>query len=232
MTVLLRYFPRHLADHLITRGIVMFLIGAVMLLPFLLVPDGETAMSGAELVRQSLSGITPFLTLVATYGIVEQDVRHGYYRFLFSKPVSPVGYYGASFLASAISFLVIVSLMIGLIAIVREPVWPGGLGIADLTLMFLLLGALVFAFSRFTRADWVLGIVLLLIGSAARRRWPPDESALGAVLNVLLPPDTPRTFFPGGRPDWSDIGWTLGYAAVALAAGLLAVRFMPFGEHR
>ena len=232
MTPLLRFFPRHLADHLLTRGAVMFAVGVVMLLPFLLVPESGDTFPLDRLLREALNGVVPLLTLVATYGIIEQDTRHGYYRFLFSKPIDPSGYYAASFVASGITLLLVVMLLIGLAAVVRGPVWPGGQAVADFLLFFTLLGALVFAFSRFTRADWVFGFAMLFIGGPARHRWPPDESALGAVLNVLLPPDQPRTFFPSGTPDWSDISWTLGYAAAALTFGLLAVRFVPFGERR
>ena len=232
MTPLLRYVPRHLADHLLTRGAAMLVIGVVMLLPFLLAPTPEGGAPIEQILRQGLHGVSPFLTLVATYGIIDQDVRHGYYRFLLAKPISPVGYYAASFVVSLASFLVIMLLLIGFVAIARGPVWPGGHAVADLTLEFLLLGALVFAFSRFTRVDWVFGIAVLVTGSAVRTRWPPDESALGAVLNVAFPPDRPGSFFPRGTPDWPGISWTLGYAAVALTVGLLAVRFMPFGERR
>lgn len=233
MTVLLRYLPRHLADHLLTRGAVMVVVGIVFLLPFLLGAEGvPRGAASRRMLEQSLGNVAPFLTLIATYGIVGADIRHGYYRFLFSKPLRPVAYYGLAFGVALTGFLVATTVLIGVFAVVLTPVWPAGDAFGDWVLQFLLLGALVFVFSRFTRLDWVLALFVLILGEVARGRWPAEESVLGTVLNVLLPPRGPPTYFPDGSPAWGDIGWTAGYAALMVALGLLAVRYVPPGEGR
>lgn len=232
MMVVLRYLPRHLADHLLTRGAAMFVVGTVLLLPVLLGAEGagvEPAAAGALLIS-AIGNVTLFLTLIALYGVVGRDIRMGYYRLLFCRPLSPVAYSAASFAVAVVTFYIVLLALIGLFSAVREPIWPGGAVIAGWTLEFVLLGSLVFVFSRFSRLDWIFAVFVFILGGAARDRWPPGESILGSVLNVVLPPAGGN--FAGGIPVWSHIAWGLGYAGVMIALGLLAVRLIPPGEHR
>jgi hypothetical protein len=234
MSVVVRYLPRQLADQLLTRGAAMLVVGIVILLPFLLRVDGG-ALQGEQLrvlFVASIGNVTTFLTLIATYGIVGQDIRQGYYRFVLSKPLSPAAYYGAAFGVTLAGYLITLLVLTGVFAVVRGPVWPGLTAFANWTIGFVLIGSLVFAFSRFTRLDWIFALLVFLLGDVARRRWPAGESVWGAVLNVLLPPAGQSAFSTAGHPRWGHILWLLGYAAVMVALGLLAVRYVPPGERR
>jgi hypothetical protein len=232
MNVVLRYFPRYLADHLLTRGAVMLVVGAVLGLPVLLAAG--TARADPEALRtllvHTVGTTTAFLILIATAGIVGGDVRQGYYRFVFSKPLSPAAYYAMAFVASLASFLVVLLVFTGIFALLRGPIWPGLRPFAGWSINFALLGSLVFVLSRYTRLDWLFGIFALLLGEAVRDRWPPSDSTVGAVLNVLLPPRVHQWFAADGSAVWGAIAWALGYAAVMLALGLLAVRNVPPAE--
>ena len=235
MSIVLRYLPRYLADHLLTRGAAMLVVGAVMALPILLATGGSQADEEAlhTLIVQAVGNISVFLTLIATAGVIGTDVRHGYYRFLLCKPFSPVAYYGAAFGATLLSFLTVVLVFTGVFAVVRDPVWPGVRPFASWSITFLLLGGLVFACSRFTRLDWLVAVAAFILGDVARNRWPAAESVLGGVLNILLPPSGRSSYFAdSGAALWGPIAWALGYAAVMIALGLLAVRYAPPGEHR
>jgi hypothetical protein len=234
MSIVLRYLPRYLADHLLTRGAAMLILGIVLSLPVLLGAGGPRTDPEAlrRLLVQVLGNITVFLTLVATAGVVGTDLRQGYYRFIFSRPLSPVTYYGMAFGATLMSFLTVLLALTGIFAVVRGPMWPGLRPFAGWSITFVSLGSLVFVFSRFSRLDWLFAIFAFILGDLARSRWPASESMPGAVLNVLLPPGGHASFFAdGGAPLWGHVAWALGYAAVMLALGLLAVRHLPPGEH-
>ena len=89
--VLLSYVPHMLRDHLMTRGGAMAVIAAVFVLPLVVTLAQVTDVTPEALHGQGVAltlGLTPFLTLVATYGLVGHDFRLGSYRSLFSKPIS------------------------------------------------------------------------------------------------------------------------------------------------
>ncbi|MEE8116790.1 MAG: hypothetical protein V3T28_06765 [Gemmatimonadales bacterium] len=73
---------------------------------------------------------------------------------------------------------------------------------------------------------------LLIVGDLARHAYPKDESFLGAVMNVMLPPDPPASFFADAGVAWGELSWVLGYAAIAFAIGLMTVRVVPMGAAR
>ena len=85
--VLLSYVPHMLRDHLMTRGGAMAVIAAVFVLPLVVTLAQVTDVTPEALHGQGVAltlGLTPFLTLVATYGLVGHDFRPGSYRSLFS----------------------------------------------------------------------------------------------------------------------------------------------------
>jgi len=231
----LRFLPRQLADHLVTRGVAMAVVGLVLMLPLL-----STLHLGAHVTPeqvdlafgQALRAGAPLLTLVATYGIVGADARQGFYRFLFSKPVSPTAYYASAFVVAGMSFVVVELVLAGVFALLVGPTWSTTV-LLDAAVGFVLLGAIVFAFSRFTRLDWLVAILVTAVANFARWKYPPHDSTLGAVLNVIFPPTGTKTYFPEGmHPAWGPLAWALGYAAVMLAIGLSAVRFLELGSNR
>ncbi len=234
MKLLLAYFPRQLRDIVLTRGTAMLIVAVMMSLPLLLgaVPIREVADVGA-LLGSTLQYTSVFLTMVATYSIVGEDVRRGYFRFLFSKPINPVLYYTQAFLAAAITFLAVQLVTVGVFSVVVQPAWPGRLFL-EMIALFVLLGSVIFALSRVARLDWLIGILLFILGDGVRDWYPAAESIRGKIFNVLLPPshlfDDPLFAVTG--VDWWHVAWIGGYAAIMFAIGLSQVRFMPFGTQR
>lgn len=235
MSHTLRFLPRQLADHLVTRGAAMVVVGLVLMLPLLSTMHLGGHATPDQLrvaLAQGLKAGAPLLTLVATYGIIGADARQGFYRFLFSKPISPPAYYASAFVVAGISFVVAELVLTAVFAVLVAPAWNTHV-LVDAVVDFVLLGGIVFAFSRFTRLDWLLAILVTAVAAFARWKYPPHDSTLGAVLNVIFPPSGPKTYFPPGMPpDWGGLGWALGYAAVMLAIGLSAVRFLQLGSNR
>lgn len=230
----LRFFPRQLRDTLLTRGAAMLVIATLLLLPPLLTDFSgrPVAPDWKQILGRTLEESTLFLTLVATYGIIGEDVRRGYFRLVFSKPVSPVWYYLQAFVAAWLALLAVQFVSVAVFAAVREPVWPAK-SIVLSWQQFLIVGAIVFALSRVTRLDWLLGVLLVILGTTLRGAYPPSESLRGKVLNVLLPPVHlfQSGAFPEG-PDLAHTAWLTGYALLAIAVGLVLVRTVPFGTER
>jgi hypothetical protein len=230
----LRFFPRQLRDMLFTRGAAMLVIVAVLVLPVLLIDfaarPGE--VDWKAILSSNLGDMTLFLTMVATYGIIGEDVRRGYFRFLFCKPISPLWYYVQAFVAAWIAFFAVQLVVIGIFAVAREPVWPGQALVRSWG-EFLLLGAIIFGLSRITRLDWLLGILLVVLGPILRTAYPASESLRGKLINAVMPPSHlfDRQLFPEGLA-WPQVAWLLGYAGLALALGLFLVRAIPFGTER
>ncbi|MCH7474977.1 MAG: hypothetical protein IIA27_09925 [Gemmatimonadetes bacterium] len=234
-----QYFPRQLRDMLLTRGAAMLVIGVVFSLPILMgalriSQSGAIPQSGAAaLLDGSLRGTSPFLVMVATYGIIGEDVRRGYFRFLFAKPISPVLYYAQAFLAALIAFLAAQLIVVAVFALAVEPAWPER-WLLERTVFFLSFGSVIFALSRVLPIDWLIGLLFFGVGSEVRDWYPVSESLRGKVFNVVFPPShlMESGLFPVEGIEWGHVAWVVGYAAMCLAIGLSLVRFMPFGTQR
>lgn len=234
MNTALRFFPLQWRDHLLTRGAAMVIVGIVLLLPFIGTAHATHAAVDelGPLFTSYLRGTAPLLVLVAVYGVIGQDVRQGYYRFLFAKPISPIGYYALAFVAAGLTYVAVELALNGIFALVVAPTLPVG-ALLDALVEFVLLGGVVFALSRVSRLDWLIAILTFALGDFARRRFPPHDSALGAVLNVVFPPSHAGTLFPAGaHPEWGHLAWALGYGLAMVVIGLAAVRYTQMGSSR
>ena len=231
MSGLLRYAPRHFADLLMTRGAGMVAIGLVFILPMSLAGVKESSDGDlANLLGQVLPQLGLFYTLLATYGLTGADVRQGFYRFIFAKPISPVGYYALSYLLTTVVFALAVLATVGLFAAAIRPIWPGP-ALGDVVANYFLLSTLILVFSRLTNGDWVIGLVTLGLAQGLRMTYPADESLVGKVLDVILPPtDTGRLFPLDGGVNWEPLLIQLGYALLLFVVAMVTVRKVPMGS--
>lgn len=230
----LAYFPRQLRDHLVTRGAAMLIIATMISLPSLLTDYGPVQMDWRVVLSGTINAMVAFLIMVATYSVIGEDMRRGHFRLLFSKPISPVTYYVQALVAAWIGFALTLLVVIGVFAVVREPVWPTD-ALVDAHMAFLLLGGIVFGLSRFTRLDWVVGLLLMIFGEVFRDAWPAGESLWGKVLNIVMPPshlDIVDYFPATGGFEIGPALWIVCYAGVFIVLGLAAVRFVPMGSAR
>jgi hypothetical protein len=230
----LAYFPRQLRDLLVTRGAAMLIIATMVSLPVLLSDYGPAQMDWQLLLSRTLNGMVAFLIMVATYGVIGEDMRRGHFRLLFSKPISPVTYYGQAIVAAWIGFSLTLLVVIGVFALVREPVWPTD-ALVEAHMGFLLLGGIIVGLSRFTRLDWVVGLLLMIFGDVLRDAWPAADSLWGKLVNVAMPPSHLEVadYFPAtGGFEIGPALWIVCYAGLFIVAGLAAVRFVPMGSAR
>ena len=240
--VLVSYIPHMLRDHLMTRGGAMAVIVALFVLPLVLTLAQVTDATPEALRSQGVAltlGVTPFLTLVATFGLVGNDFRLGSYRPMFSKPISVPLYYAILFCCATVSFWLVQALLLIGLAAFGINAWDPGAWL-EMSLTFALLGTLTFAISRVTRIDWLLALLFFQLAEPLRTLLPAAESIRGFLINVLFPPTQLFNLSPGARADgqfsalissggaeWASIAWLAGYATICFVIGLWVVRRVP-----
>jgi hypothetical protein len=166
--------------------------------------------------------------LFAVNGIVSNDRKLGFYRFLFAKPVTPGAYYGREFLVNASAFMAITLVMALVYGRVVEPILHLPLIVAVAS-GFLCYGGLGFALSALSRWDW---ISLVAVAGAADILWTFYGASTNPIIILLRPlfPPVNRTSAiysaaaSGMALPWHSILWLAGYGMIAFVAGLVILR--------
>ena len=212
--------------------------------PALITKFGSEAAARAALMSEfnfmflrGFIGTLVFLgALFAMNGIVANDRKLGFYRFLFAKPVTPARYYGQAFLIHWAGFLAVMTLL-GLIY--GALVWPvlslPLMGVVALT--FLCYAGIAFLLSAAARWDWLSLVAVSVAASYLWGRYGSSKSPL-AILLYLLPPlhRTDEVYAAvSGRPTfaagaqlvlpWGSIWWIAGYGAACFVLGLVVLRY-------
>jgi hypothetical protein len=165
--------------------------------------------------------------LIGMNGVVSNDRKLGFYRFLFAKPVAPSAYYGAEFAVNGICFLVLAAMLAVLYGAIVEPVLTLPLLIA-IAAGYLCYAGLGFALSAISRWDW---LSLVAVVGAADLLWKLYGKSTNplAVLLRLLPPlhRTEEVYAAAAHAvalPWQSVLWLTGYGAVAFVVGLAILR--------
>lgn len=168
-----------------------------------------------------------FGALFAMNGVIANDRKLGFYRFLFAKPMSPAAYYGAEFGVWGISFLVLSALLLVLYGTIMEPVFSVPL-LISIGAGYLCYAGLGFALSALSRWDW---LSLVAVSGAADVLWKFYGSSTNplAVLLRLLPPthrmaEVYARAVNGMALPWHSLLWLAGYGVLAFLAGLAILR--------
>ena len=249
-----RYGVWQLRDYMMDRGLptllVCVLFGYLTLAPMLIgfrhqmdvLPQGLIVKyGGIEGARAALMhdvngmflrtflGVVVFLgALFATNGIVADDRKKGYYRFLFSKPVSPARYYGQAFLVHWTGFLVVACLMALIYGAFAAPIMTRPL-VYVLALMFLMYAGIAFALSAAARWDWLSLVAVTVLASYVWGRFGAS-TAVAAKLLYLLPPlhrtsEIYDAVAKGAPLNARLLAWFAGYGIVCYAIGLVILRY-------
>ena len=112
-----RYAYWQLRDYLFEKGIgtAIVLVFAATLSYLDLRGEARPSATRSEIqvaLAQLLSSLVLLGALFATNGIVSDDRKHGYYRFLFAKPVSVTRFYAQKFLVHLAGFLLVSALLL------------------------------------------------------------------------------------------------------------------------
>lgn len=176
----------------------------------------------------SFIGFFAFLgALFAMNGIVSNDRKLGFYRFVFAKPVTPAAYYGTEFLVNGVCFLVVTCALALLYAAIVEPVLSPPLLVA-ITAGYLCYAGLGFALSAASRWDW---LSLVAVAGAADVMWKfygTSTSPFAVLLHLLPPVNRTSAIYAaassGVALPWQSVLWLGGYGALAFVAGLAILR--------
>ena len=234
---LVRYAPYQLRDYVVDRGISTLAFGALLLLvpPALGGPDARAGAPGFFAATVGNFGLLG--AIFAVNGLSSTDRQRGYFRFLFSKPVSVPGYY-AQDAAVRLAGLLAVSLALcaafALLTATAPPLWA----LAHVALTFVLVGGVGFLLGAVTHHDGVALVGVLVLTALART----GSAALGWLgrgpaealqfVARLLPPfhllDPARDALAGGTaPPVGVLVAILSYGLGCFAAGLLVLRHRP-----
>ncbi len=225
----LRDFAR---DRAIALIIIAVAIGFTIIGPIRAVNGGafdhDRAMTVLKLVMTQIVYITSF---VALNGIVSNDRKLGYYRFLFSKPVSIPAFYAQQFVVYFIGFLLVWLLLIGIFGIFASPVSPVA-PLAYCALVFLSFGGIAFLISSLFRYDWPILAAVFLGSAIFQSLWAQQDGWRRMVLSILPPlyklSPALDSILSKGTVDTNSTLWLLGYSTVCFVAGLIVLRRRPF----
>jgi hypothetical protein len=241
-----------LRDYLMDRGIATFLITALigylgagpihMLLrqdferPATIARYGSAAAARAAMLHDASAmflnsslGVIVFLgALLAMNGIVANDRKLGFYRFLFSKPMSPERYYGQAFAVHTTGWLLIISVLALAYGAYAYPVlsatFLGGVG-----LVFLCYAGIAFLLSATARWDWLSLVFVTVATTVLRDRFGGSSSGLARLLYLLPPLQETQGVYTalsqGVALPWHSVAWLGGYGAACFVAGLVVLRF-------
>lgn len=238
------YAPWVLRDYLTNQGpstaIVVTMIGFLTLMPVVQFTAGGAhlgAIPETIAVRMLHAMVAPLVFIgafFATNGIVSNDRKLGYYRFLFAKPVSPPLYYGMIFAMYGIGFLLVSLLLMGLWAFAVRPMFPVEL-LAVAFIMYVAYGGIGFLLSAAWRFDWLSLVTVLLVANVGWSFWGDATGPKKWILYILPPVHRANDIYGFVGSDslhgvpWTSIGWLGGYGLASFVAGLLVIRHRSLG---
>lgn len=242
---LIEYVPWMARDYATNQGpatgLVVLLIGIMTIAPIMRGFGGGEPRFGAlspeiaaNMLRVMVTPLAFIGVLFATNGIVANDRKLGYYRFFFSKPVSPPAYYAVTFVVNGAGLLVVTAVLMGLWSVAIRPMFPLELLVAVL-IMYVAYGGLGFLLSAAWRFDWLSLVTVLLLANVGWSVWGSEQGLRYWVLHLLPPVHRAADVYaivlrePGRPILWTSIAWLAGYGAVCFVLGMIVIRKRPLG---
>ena len=173
--------------------------------------------------------------LFAMNGIVANDRKLGFYRFLFAKPVTPSRYYGQAFLVHWAGFMVVMTVLGLLYGLILSPIITQRLLMA-IGLMFVAYSGIAFLLSAAARWDWLSLVAAAVAATLLWDRFGASTHPIARLL-YLLPPlhranevylsvsGTPVVGSASSAIPWALLAWLTGYGVVCYVAGLVVLRY-------
>ena len=239
---LAEYVPWLARDYLLNQGIataiVGVLIGIVAVVPAVTATMGRVRFGeipedlAAQMLRVVATALVFIGVLFATNGIVATDRKMGYYRFMFSKPVSPGRYYATTFAVNGVGLIAVTLALLGIWYLTVRPMFPMRM-IFVVAIMYVAYGGLGFLLSAAWRFDWLSLVSVMLVANVGWTVWGAASGLRHWVL-YLLPPvhradDVYAMAVAGVATPWTSIAWLFGYGALSFVAGLFVIRRRPLG---
>jgi hypothetical protein len=179
-------------------------------------------------ITMMLGNIVFLGALFAMNGIVSNDRKLGYYRFLFSKPLSPGRYYGQAFVLHWAGFLLVATLLGLFFHALAGPILTGRL-YAAAALLYLCYAGIVFMLSAVARWDWLSLVAVTVAANYLWTRFAESSSALAGLLYLLPPLHRTSEIYAAvarGVPlPWTLLGWYAGYGVACFVIGVVVLRY-------
>ncbi|MBA2706432.1 MAG: hypothetical protein H0U59_01325 [Gemmatimonadaceae bacterium] len=233
---LVRYLVWQMRDFARERAVALLLIGLAIgfttIAPFKAMQVSFDDVAARRVLLISLPQVAFIAAFVAFNGMISSDRKMGYYRFLFSKPVSIPVFYAQRFVVYMVGFLAVFALLLAVFGLVVKPVAPLG-ALAYCALVYLSLGGIAFFISSLFRHDWPILAAVFLGSSILHSIWDTREGWRRMVISVLPPLHKLNAalgdIVSRGTVDTTAVMWLLGYSAFFFAAGLMVLRRRPIG---
>ncbi|MGK2962470.1 MAG: hypothetical protein ACSLFK_10040 [Gemmatimonadaceae bacterium] len=230
-----RYALWQFRDFIRERGVALlvvgFLIGFTVVGPFRAMGGNLDERMSERLLAAVLIQVPFICAFIALNGIVSNDRKLGYFRFLFSKPVGIPAYYAQVFFIYLVGFLLVCAILLGIFSIFAAPVPLVG-PLVFCALVFLSFGGVAFLVSSLFRYDWPILAAVFLGSSILHSMWQFETGIRRMILSVLPPiynlPEMVPLLIQGQPVDVNNVLWLLGYSAFCFVAGLLVLRRRPF----
>ncbi len=240
-----QYVPWIFRDYVTNQGpstaVVLLLLGFMTIMPVLQGITGVRMEMGTvplDAATRMLRAMVPPLvflgTFFATNGIIANDRKFSFYRFLFAKPVSPGRYYATTFAVYGVGLLVVTLALMALWAVTVRPMFPVEL-LGVVVIMYVAYGGIGFLLSAAWRFDWISLVTVLLVANVLWSWWA-DAVGLRHWLLYLLPPvhranEVYAVILRSAAAPmpWKSIAWLGGYGLVCFVLGLLVIRRRPLG---
>jgi hypothetical protein len=232
---LTRYSYWQFRDFIRERGVALIitstLLGFMVIAPMRAMLGSNIGEPDAKrILILALPQVVYIAAFIALNGIISTDRKFGYYRFLFSKPVSIPAYYAQYFVVSVLGFLAVFGLLLGVFSIVIRPINPLG-ALTFCALVYLSFGGIAFLVSSLVRYDWPI-LAGIYLGSALVNGFWAMETGWKMVIRNMLPPLhklQPADLVNFGTMDNESVVWLLGYSAACFVAGLIVLWRRPIG---
>lgn len=227
-----RYLGWMARDVALGPGLVYLVIAALFAF---LASQGEgpaTAEAARRALQQIVSQFAWIVVLVGTAAIVSGDVSRGFYRALFSEPVSPAGYYLQRWLVGGAAVAAFVPL-VGLGLLATTGFFPFQAAVlVRLLLLYLLLGGMVFLLSTVLRADWLIGLLLFILQTVLNEVTKGGTTGhwMTRFLAEVLPPFHLGSLARPGLPAGPELAHALLYGGAMVAAGVVILTARPMGS--
>jgi ABC-type transport system involved in multi-copper enzyme maturation permease subunit len=194
-----------------------------------------------QMYAQSVTLFLPLGAFLCAVGVMSTDRQHGYYRFLFSKPVSVPVYYAQAYVVAGAAFIAIFGLITwGFGAMTVHFSVHRAMEAALLT--YVLLGGVGFLLGALTRFD-AIAFILVYLAALLLQQLAAAPNGLRngglpawlAVVGEALPPvvklDGLRNHLYAAQPlDAAQLWPVLAYGAGAAVLGLAILRWRPLAQ--
>ena len=226
-------------DFITERGAPLLIVATLMAFPIIVglrqiratAPPLQGATSARYAIIQLFAEFSLIAVLIGINGVVSSDRVKGYYRFLFSKPVSIPRYYAQAYVINGVGLVLAAAAVLGAIYLLGYPVFLGR-ALWMVGLFYVALGGMGFLYSTLARFDWVLMGATWGLAQLLRALYPAERSRAGQVLDVILPPfhrlrEVALELARGNLVDPTTLSWLIGWGAGSFLLGLIVLRRRP-----